>query len=44
MERSLEMLDGRDGDLVSGIHGDALAEASEDVLQLLEGLCGLWEG
>ena len=44
VEHSLEVLDGGDGDLVSGIHGDALAETGEDVLQLLVGLCGLWEG
>ena len=44
MEDGLEVLDGGDGDLVGGVHGDALAEVGEDVLQLLVGLRGLREG
>ena len=44
VEGGLEVLDGGDGQLVSGVHGDALTEAGEDVLQLLVGLGGLWEG
>ena len=43
MEGSSEVLDGRDGDLVRGVHGDALTEAGEDVLQLFVGLAGLRE-
>ena len=44
VEGGLEVLDGGDGQLVGGVHGDTLTEAGEDVLQLLVGLGGLWEG
>lgn len=43
VEGCLEVLDGRDGDLVGGVHGDTLAEADEDALQLLVGVDGFRE-
>lgn len=43
VERSLEMLDGRNGDLVSGVEGDPLTEAGQDVLELPVGVGSLRE-
>ena len=43
VEGGAEVLDGGDGDLVGGVHGDALAETGEDVLELLVGLAGVRE-
>ena len=37
------MLNGGDGDLVRGVHGDTLTEAGEDVLQLFVCLTGFGE-
>ena len=43
LEGCLEVLDGRYGNLVGGVHGHALTEACQNALQLLVCVHRLWE-